>query len=324
MRVGTLCYATDQGLGILAKQFYDNGVVTDVLVVQHSSRKTHLEWYPGAPVTSSRRIDRKLAEELIQRVDVMLFFETPFDWTLIDVCRRYGVRSVLMPMHECTPAKLPDRPDLFLNPSLLEQEAFGGVHLPVPVTAMPRVREQALTFVHNAGHGGLMARNGTPELIDAMKLVSSPAKLVLRTQEPLRYGITPNVEVRVGTVPYSQLFVEGDVFVFPEKFNGLSLPLQEAFASGMPVVATRRFPMDTWLLHEFLVDPVAVRRMRISSAYREFDGAVVTPAAIAAKIDQWYGKDIREASEYGIAWGAANSWSVLKPKYLEVLCGSRT
>ena len=27
MRVGTICYATDQGLGILAKSFYDNGII---------------------------------------------------------------------------------------------------------------------------------------------------------------------------------------------------------------------------------------------------------------------------------------------------------
>ena len=40
------------------------------------------------------------------------------------------------------------------------------------------------------------------------------------------------------------------MFVFPEKFNGLSLPLQEARAAGMLVLATDRFPMNTWLPRE--------------------------------------------------------------------------
>jgi hypothetical protein len=33
MKVGSLVYATDSGLGILAKSFYDNGIITRSMVV---------------------------------------------------------------------------------------------------------------------------------------------------------------------------------------------------------------------------------------------------------------------------------------------------
>lgn len=345
LRIGSLVYATEQGLGILARDFFDNGIITDPVIVRHGRHPNRSEWYPkGTPVIADLRRDTaRLVEPVLREVDAMLFFETPFQWPLIRRCRELGVKTVLMPMFECEPERLPEKPDLFLNPSLLDQVYYPeGVFLPVPVNTnlVPwRQRTEAKVFVHNAGHGGLKGRNGTAETAEAMKYVKSPARLLLRAQESSRQywaagqlrdandhptNLSPNIDLRIGTVPYGDLWQDGDVFLFPEGFNGLSLPLQEACASGMLVMCGDRFPMNTWLPREPLIPVAGYRKERIGPPYNEYDRACFSPREIAAKIDEWYGRDISAYSESGKAWAESMSWQALKPKYLEVLealCG---
>lgn len=324
MRVGSLVYATEQGLGILAKSFYDAGVLTDVLVVKHSHYASQHEWYPGSNVVSGRETtrDTTLANSFIKDMDAMLFFETPFYWSLLRTCKERGVRTYLMPMYECMPKKLPCEPDRFICPSLLDLRYFPdrSQFIPVPVDVPWKLREKALTFVHNAGHGGLKGRNGTGQLLDAMKYVKSPIKLILRSQKKLQWGVDDSrIDYRVGTFPASDLYTEGDVFVFPERFNGLSLPLQEAFASGMLVMATDRFPMNTWLPNAPLIPVDHYERNQVSGRMMDFDDAVVHPGAIADMIDRWFDKNITSYSLQGKEWAETNSWEKLKSVYLEAL-----
>lgn len=340
MKVGTVCYATDSGLGILAKAFFDNGVVTDPVVVRHGRHPTHDEWYSGAYQVTDLRSPNQLglAFNRLAECDAVLFFETPFHWPWVDALKARGVRTYLMTMYECTPEKLPAVPDAFLCPSLLDYEVFKAKQLtgrlaaavlrtPVPVDVPWKKRTRAEVFVHNAGHGGLKGRNGTAELLAAIPSVKSPATFLIRSQKDA--GQIPGdvaalfsdtrVTFQFGTAPAGRLYADGDVFVFPEKFNGLSLPLQEAFGSGMLVMATDRFPNNTYLPRGPLVPVASTRRTRIGPPYLEFEEAVIDPKALAAKIDEWYGHDISGLSEQGRVWAGENSWEKLGPKYLEVL-----
>lgn len=330
MRIGTLAYATDQGLGVLAKSFYDAGVVTDVLVVRHHTRQTHDEWYPNSPQTAIRPFNEKLAQEFCAQMDVMLFFETPFEWSLLQHCKRLGVRTALMPMYECMPKELPFLPDLYICPSALDLQYFpSGVFVPVPVDVPWKKRHVARKFVHNAGHGGLKGRNGTRELMEALRYVTKPIEFVLRSQVKLDMGAIQSLMranrnlklvVQEGTVLAEELYADGDVFVFPEKFNGLSLPLQEAFASGMAVICTDRFPMNTWLPRAPMVRTSGYNLTSVSGRCVNFSEAVVAPRDIAQAIDQLYNEDISELSQAGLEWAQANSWANLKPRYMELLC----
>lgn len=327
MRVGTICFATDQGLGILAKDFYDNGIVTDAIVLAHGKREDHQEWYPKSPfITNLHSGQFKAAvENMVDEVDVMLFFETPFDWDVIDRCRSMGIKTVLMPMYECMPKDLPAQPDLFLNPSLLDQQYYpSGKFLPIPVDRLWIRRDRARVFVHNAGHGGLKGRNGTQELINAIPLVKSrEIEFIIRCQD--RNNIFTELQddtrvfIKTGTQPYETLYDEGDVFLFPEKFNGLSLPLQEAYASGMLVMATDRHPMNKWLPNAPLIPNRGFTISNVSPRCNAFQEAIVTPEDIAATIDKWAGKFIGDFSLAGKEWASCHSWEVLKPQYLKVL-----
>ena len=323
--VGTLCFATDQGLGILARSFYDAEIVTNALIVEHTKHRSHhAEWYPRSPVTKHRPFDMKLAKDFCASMDVMLFFETPFEWELIDHCRSRGIKTVLMVMHECTPAILPSRPDMFLAPSNLDTRAFpGSTFIPVPVSVQWSLRTTATTFVHNAGHGGLKGRNGTREFIESLHYVRTPINVIIRSQQSIDISKVDvgraHVDWRFGTMPYASLWEEGDVFIFPEKFNGLSLPLQEARAAGMLVMCGDRFPMNDWLPPEPLIPVVGTVRNRIGPGYMEFDEARYDPVTIALTIDAWAGRDITAYSRQGKAWAKTMAWDALRAEYEEVL-----
>jgi len=307
MKIGAKILATTQGLGVMAKQFFDNGVIDYVSVHSHSSRENHYDWFPH----------NLSEEELLQKSDVILFFETPFNWKLIPRARELGKKTVLMPMYECTRNPLPYIPDLIMNNSDLEQEMYpDGIRVVTPVDEKWKLRQFARVFVHNAGNGGLGGRNGTKELLEAMQYVKSPIKLVIRSQIPIKQVSDPRIEYRIGSVNRELLYDEGDVFIFPEKFNGCSMPIQEAYASGMAIMCGAREVMKSWLPNELLIPVKGYKREKIST---EFDSAIIDPKDIATQIDFWYNKDITQYSVMGKEWGQANSWKVWAKKYRDIL-----
>lgn len=117
-KIGSVVFATDQGLGVLAKDFYDKGIINTVFVQPHSVRKNHYEWYP----------DRVSRWEDLLECDALLFFETPFFWKLIPMAREKKIRTTLMVMYECTNNPLPYFPDVILCPSALDYEVYKGLY----------------------------------------------------------------------------------------------------------------------------------------------------------------------------------------------------
>lgn len=346
MRVAAIGYATSQGLGHLLRSFFEAGVVTDPIVYRHGhwSRPTNLDWYPqGTLVVEPRRdvVGQPGVRELLGRVRVLLAFETFFDWHLVHTCRSIGVKTALVVMHEWTPKVWPAKPDAVFCPSLLDVEYFreefpcACPFLRVPVDPSHwRLRKHALHFVHNAGNVGHREHKGTRQFLEAIPLVQSPARFTVRAQDTAALDSIlesvpavksdPRVEFHFGEVPYAELWKEGDVYVAPEKFNGLSLPLQEARAAGMLVLTTDRFPTNQWLWEsgqggDTMIRPARVERACVSRQYREFDESVVEPAAVAACIDYWYGKEIFVYSGLAKGWAEANTWKQWLPHYRAAL-----
>lgn len=309
--VGSVVLATDQGLGYLAKAFYDHGLIQKVLIHRHTSRENHLDWYPEACQTE---------EELLNSgIKTLIFFETPFNWTLVIKARHLGIKTVLIPMYECTQFPFPYEPNLVLFPSMLDtlfyrQNGKLGRFQQIPVEIPFKLRKKARVFIHNAGNGGLGGRNGTKELLAAMPFVKSRIKLIIRSQVDIPHINDERIDLRIGQ--FDDIWSEGDVFVFPEKFNGLSLPLQEAFASGMLVMCGARFPMTSWLPKEPMIPIKGYHKERIAV---EFDCADYDPLDIAACIDKWYDSDIEKFSLLGKKFAEENSWSKLKEIFVKLL-----
>lgn len=318
MKIGAIGFATCQGLGVLLKDFYDNGIIDKVLTVKHRCYENYEGWY-GDSYT------KKQLDEFLDEIDVLLILETPFTHDALYRAREKNVKTVLVPMYECTPANLPiELIDKVINPSELDKRYYPqGEVLPIPVPRWIkwRGRTTARVFVHNAGHGGVQGRNGTKELIKAIPMIKSNARIIIRTQNekllPSDYNKLRNTEIRLGTCSKEELYDEGDVFLFPEKFNGLSLPLQEAKASGMLIMGTDRFPINTWTQRDCLIPSYTSRDINPFGIRIKED--MISPEAIAQTVDDWYRRNISGHSESGHRYLEQRSWDVLGPKWLEAI-----
>lgn len=337
MRVGSIVYATQQGLGHLAKSFYDAGIINDVLIFRHPhgevEKPTQTFWYKeGTPIVT-RPFRGSVFERFLDDLDIVLFFETPFDWQFVNRCKERGVKTAIMPMYEWFLQRPPATFDLFLNPSLLDQDYFPqGKFIPVPVEdhIQWNLRKEAKRFLHNAGNIGSRNHKGTQELLAAMEHVKSPIELTVRCQN--KSGLHRLIDSVPSCrnderivfidheIPRENLFHKDfDVYIAPEKYNGLSLPLQEAYASGMPVMTTDRYPTNTWLPKEFLISVTTTKRVQVQPGHLEIEESIVSPVIIARKIDEIYGQDIVWASESGKAFKERHSWTALRSIYLSVL-----
>ena len=328
MIVGAIGYEVHSGLGHLMRDFFEQGVVDRVMVVTHPHYQKYNNWYPP-----DRRFTRSTTSRFLQDLDVLLVFENAFYWDVAARAKQQGSKFVVIPNYEYTPFPPKVEPDLFLCGSLLDvdyyQDRWPIAFLPIPVDTKRfpwRLRERAETFVHNAGHGQRGFAKGTPQIVEAMNHVKSPVKLILRMQpgerrtQEMQNALKghPRIDIRFGEWNEDQLYSEGDVFLNAEQYNGMSLMLQEAHASGMLTMTTDRYPTNTWLPRDPLIP---VERYEKDHIAVEFDRAVVRPEEIARKIDEWHGKDVAQLSLRGKEWAERHSWTTLKPSYMNILEG---
>lgn len=330
MIVGSIGYSTHSGLGHLMRDFYRNGVVNRILHVKHRTHESHTEWYPREDLYTYEQFDL-----FLEGLDVLLCFETAFYWNWMKTVKERGIRFVLCVMYEYSPCPGPYLPDLFLCPSLLDQQVFKDYpneYLPIPAPDWVkwRLRENACTFIHNAGHGQHGYAKGTIEVLEAARLTECQVKIHVRMQpDPRtdniyrRYKHQKNIEWQIGAdLPEEELFSTGDVFLNAEQLNGLSLPLQEAYSAGMLVMTSDRFPANSWLPIPPLIPVNHYVKYQIPGGSNlPFDRAVISPVDIAKTIDRWFGENIRPFSLMGKEWAEENSWANLKPKYLSLLEG---
>jgi len=322
--IGSIVLSCNTGLGILAKSFYDNGIIDKVIVANHSRYPSNKGWYKKKDICLNLL-------SFLNEVDVLLCFEVPnpennIDWGIVKLFKGAGKKVVLMPMYESTPFPLPKEvmPDMWLFPSELDRDFYNergieGHLVRVPVEVKPKHRTTIKRFIHNAGSKGSqhLDRNGTELLIKALPKINPEVEIVIRSRDTQFKIDDPRVKLEVGDVAYDDLWEEGDAFIFVESYNGLSLPLQEAYAAGMFVIAGDRYPINTWLPKEGLVEPDSVKDIRY--VFDIIQKADYNSNNLAEKINYWYGKDISDYSTKGIEWGKRNSWANLKKVYTDLL-----
>lgn len=344
MRVGTVCYATRQGIGVIAKNFYDAGLVTDVMTFRHSKYPAVGDWYPpGTIELVGRPFNGPAVDRWLEPLDWVLFVETPFDWGFPQYCRDRGKKTAIVPMYEWWPRNPPHQFDRIIAPSLLDRDLIpGSVYCPIPLQERKWVqRSRARRFLHNAGHVGCDEHKGTRQILEAVHHLRNPLDLTVRVQPEAatefvrvldqtgwtknyeRFSIGHNKEgtltVRIEEAHHDLYPDDYDVFIMAEKRNGESLPLKEARASGMVVMTTDRYPMNTWLDRDYLIPAKRTYRTRTSGAYLEFDQCEVDPEDIAAKMDAVYDSDVSEESLRGREWARENSWEKLMPAWRNLL-----
>lgn len=295
--------SNDKGLGILTREWAEH-IPCEVWCKkdQRTEIVNGFKYFDDA-----RQID-------LTGIDTVVMLETPYD----SILSLSGVRKILKVNYEFLPTKLKHEPDVYLCSSSLnyDESPCPKVLIADPVNTdkiLFRKRETANVFVHNAGVT-LGDANGTQDFLKAIPLVKSDVKFIVRSQVPLKIN-DPRVDVRIGSVPnYWDMFTEGDVFVSPQRFRATSLPIQEAMASGMPVMCTDIKPFNEFVNFTFPYSKVRREMMSRMINYHE-----VSPQDIANKIDEIAGTDISEESVKAREYAESISWTKLAPQ-LKELC----
>lgn len=328
LKIGIIGRADNCGLGILTQEFYEHLKPTKTILLFNKRYKYYLDRFPEGECISKKEFSDEKVKEFLTGLDLVLAFESPYNWNTFDIAREMGVKSVLIPMYEYLKVDTP-KPDLYICPSLLDYDIIEGnkVFLNIPVNREKLIRRKPFkvkTFLFNVGHGGKHDRNLTQMVISAMKLVKSDVKLLVNTQTNIVYEESPKVELNFkDEYNYQDLYNRGDVFLFPQRFCGLSMPIQEAMAIGLPVVTTDIYPLNVYIPQKLLVKTLKMPSIRVK---RLIDTYTTTKEDIAIKIDEMAQMSTEELGKYSdlmYEYAKSISWEKMLPKYnkeFEKLC----
>lgn len=110
-----------------------------------------------------------------------------------------------------------------------------------------------LVFFHSAGMGGYNLRKGTDILVRSFQNVKGPTELIIHSQVPVEtFGsaisklIASDLRIKFiyKTVTAPGLYHLGDIYVYPNRLDGLALSVTEALACGLPVICTDSAPCN--------------------------------------------------------------------------------
>jgi len=332
-RIGIIAVCDNTGLGVMTVDFFRNITVQKVLVVP-GNEPNHLDRFANRPgvsvIVSATRVPTvDEIENFLENIDVIVAFETPYNWNIFMRARQLGIKTVLIPMYEWTPAndKIPCYPDLFLCPSRLDYDELPEPkqYIPTPVNReiIPfRLRTQAEKFVFINGTGGFKQRNSLHVLVDAIPLVQSPVAFIIRSQIPVPAINDTRVSVQMEEVDYQNIWNEGDIYLHLHRWDGLSLPINEAMAAGMPIIAPNFYPHNEFLPKQLLFPIEATVRECLVEGLREIDIHVISASTVAQKIDEvamMQEEKITLLSQAVNQLADERSWRVMRPQFVEAL-----
>jgi len=315
-----ICRDENRGLGIQSLEFYQHFKPHKTLVLEFANERNHPERYRDARFTLNS-IKQPDIDWLLDGVDMILGFETFYNNDLMWQAKKRNIKTVLQVNWEWWEGQ---RPDLIIAPSLWHWSNLPEPkeYLPVPVNRekLPfKLREKAKTFLFNAGNSlGGYDRNGTDVFMDAIKFIKSNIKIIIKSQIPLQKKVDDKrIEyIEKDERDYWKGWPEADILVYPRRYGGLSLILNEAMSLGMVPLMTNMAPQDAFLPEELLIKIESSSYKRVKQIV---EVAEIKPEEVAKKIDEIAGKDIRGFSNL-VSNRITKSWSWdrLKDKYLKI------
>lgn len=336
MRIGLIARADNTGLGIQTWEFAQHMQPAKTLVVDisHLKRNTHYpDRFPGAHVVRGFPTERQF-RDFLDDVDVVFTCETPYGPWLYPMAEARGIPVVLQYNYEFLDLTA-GSPTVLAAPTTWH---FNDVdhpnhqRLPVPIATerFPRrdAPATAARFLHVAGRPAVHDRNGTADLLDALRLVRAPIEVTITCQDRQYVGgllssraMPANVRLTVKTIDaqnYWDLYAGQDALIMPRRFGGLCLPVNEALGAGIPVIMPDVSPNDTMVPTEWLVPATRTGEFHVRQT---IELHTVDHAALADRLDQFATDSAfyRRSTDCAMALADANSWRTLKPVYERVL-----
>lgn len=267
---------------------------------------------------------------LLEDVDVLFTVECDYqpkrdsEAHLWEAARNAGVKTILQANPELLRQRY--RPDVLIVPTTWEMARLpGAVHLPMPVATdrLPfRQRTEARTFVHMAAPA-MEDRNGTLLVVQAVRMVTEPCRLILRGPVPRRLPrMGGNVEVIVDDSSCERYWEcwhdESDVLIMPRRYGGLSLPIQEAAALGIPTLTFGIPPQSDWPGMATIRASAVEQVPCIGGTFPLYD---CPPVVLARRMDSLVQspQEVADLSADAHEWAESISWDRLLPRYLDLI-----
>lgn len=327
-----------RGLAIQSKSFYDNMPVGHVLLVHDVTRRQEagVDWYPGAMEvewdTVRHTLNYEIMRDFLHQVDVVFTAETPYDWSLLDLARSMGVKTVIQGNPEFYKHDRPrgptQQPDEWWWPSSWRRGSLPeGPHMPCPqpdVAFGPPIHVGPLRVLHAVGKRAWKDRNGTDVFIQSIRNAREKLKVTMVGMDGDLPEIwpQPNVEWKLfpnGFKDRWSLYENQDVLVLPRRYGGNCLPALEAAACGLAVVMPNVSPNA-----EYTQLLTSVSQMRMETLpCGPTPIADPDPYSIATMIDLLAADRVLLAHEQQLSFNNCPRWSDWAPIYLarlEALC----
>lgn len=320
IRIGMIARCDNGGLGIKTHAFCKWLTPDKTMVVIKSQYRQYAERYTGAIFVENGPTNSQL-KEFLEDIDIFFTVETSYNLRAFDIARQKGVKSVMLINYEWLHDPLVSTPDLFLLPC---DWYFDNVPEPKMIFNSPvdrevfkfRQRKVAKKFIHIAGHQSKHDRQGTNVLLEAIKHIKSDIELRIYSQMPLQNIINDSRVIYLSEVEHpKELYSDADVLVYPRRYAGNSLPMDEALSCGIPVLMTNMSPQNKFMPESWLIEADSFTTVKIR---REVEYANIVPTCIAQKIDEFANKEITADSLTADSIAGRRSWKVQKPKLLEI------
>lgn len=336
MKLGLLAYSTKTGLGVQTFNLYKYLNPYKIMVVDLSDlnrMETNHGIYKNPMIV--RGIPKKIdIDLLLNGLDVIFVCETPLNYYLFDRAKELGIKIVLQPnweFYDYNQSKDLTKPDLIAAPSLWHFDEYEGnkVYLPVPYDDL---EFQEITkikrFLHIAGRPAVHDRNGTIDTINAFHDFKGEATLTIRCQnedkaneyrELIKKLSDDRITVESEAKDYKDMYKGFDAMILPRRYGGLCLPMNEAIASGLPVIMTDIEPNNLILPQEWLVTAHKTDEFMTRSM---IDIYTVNTSLLTLKIYEFVNADEEKVKGWNNIckdMRDVNLWKNIKDRYLNIL-----
>jgi len=271
--------------------------------------------FEGHPAVVNRgpRLHPEVLDDVLSRCDILYTIEGPYAPDLFERCCAAGVRLVIHANPELWRGW--DCHDLIVPTDWRVMHDAEVLPFPVDTDRLrPSPRAERPTFVHVVGPA-MLDRQGTQLVEGALAYVQHECDVIMRCDSVLdTFGIG-NAIVRQmpRTRHYWQVIPDGCwALLQPRRYGGLSLPIQEAAARGLPTVCLDRSPENGFYGPLTARCPV-LEEQPYPMAGGQVGVAECDPRELARVIDEFIEADGHVGDPR--SWAEAHSWEALLPAY---------
>jgi hypothetical protein len=336
-RLGMIVRADMGGLGNLTKSLWKHlqPDVTCVVNLPDPRGRIDEHYYNGGlRITTPYPVDPTTFRMLCKDIGpggTLLTVETMYCDDAYRIAREEDVRTVLYAMPELFAG---DPADIVVIPTPWERNRMPAN---VQVLAMPtdsaprhRIRTECKTFLHHQAPA-MLDRSGSQIVALAFELMKEDATLIWHAPgaTAMPSSTCPDMHRLKHQIVYDVRWHDNlwdsypdaaDVMVLPRRYGGLSMPTQEAAATGLPSLMSDLQP-QIWWGGTHLVETHKAKAVAMKGGQFAVHG--MRPAALAREMDRMVrGEvDVHGLSEDAYHWAKSISWSNMLEDWVKLCRG---